>query len=304
MTWLHTFLLAWLAAWLGFTLFFPALERYHMRRSRYRPDLEEPPASPADDAVVILVHGTLYPAFTMRPLAAGLEAAGYRVWLYEYRYLQPIEENARLLERHTQERLDALGPRAPGRVVVAGFSQGGLLLRWLLSGHGRAPWLNRVAGLIQIAAPNLGSPVAFLERTTFPLLRRPGAFMQMTSGSGFLAALESRPLRAGLAIGVIYGEGPGHQFLSRLFLGTTVSRGVPRAIGRAYEAWFLSEGPHDGLVPVASALGILTVPGAEEALPPRPVATDHLGLLVDPEARRHLVDLTGEVLRRRGAGAS
>lgn len=290
-------LAALLMAWALPALFLIGLERHHVRRSGYRPDLEAAGPARRQDVLVILVHGTLYPAPTMRTWRARLEEAGLETWLYEYRYLHRVEENCRLLERHTRERLEKRPGPPPGRIVVIGYSQGGMLLRWLLAGHGKEDWLRRVVGMIQVAAPNLGAEVAGLERWTFPPLRREGALAQLTPGSPFLQELRDRPLPAGLGVGMVYGLGTGQHFLERLVFGRLVESPIMAAVGGFYERWKLPAQEHDGLVPTASALALYELPGMEDQPAPRQVVNDHLGLMEDPEVGDALVELTERFLR-------
>ncbi len=264
----------------------------HVPRTGWRPDQERRSGVVSGGDLVVFLHGTFCDARTTRFLAEGLEAAGWPVWVYEYRYLDPIEANARLFEEDLERRLAGLGRSGPGRLLLVGYSQGGLLLRWLLAGQGHATWLARVVGLIQIATPNGGTPVAPLARLGWVPGGVPApALRAMEPASGFLDELDRRPLMAGVGFGLIYGHGPGRHLLERFFLGRVREHPVTIWLGALYERILLPGGEHDGLVPTESALRIYAQPGLEGEPAPVRIETDHLGLLVDPRAREALVEL-------------
>jgi pimeloyl-ACP methyl ester carboxylesterase len=76
---------------------------------------------------VILVHGLWVPALTMAPLAARLQAAGWRAHLFAYAGRErPLEAHAERLARFAQ----AIGP-----AHFAGHSLGGLLVLEALERH-------------------------------------------------------------------------------------------------------------------------------------------------------------------------
>jgi pimeloyl-ACP methyl ester carboxylesterase len=76
---------------------------------------------------VILVHGLWVPALTMAPLAARLQAAGWRAHLFAYAgRARPLEAHAERLARFAQ----AIGP-----AHFAGHSLGGLVVLEALERH-------------------------------------------------------------------------------------------------------------------------------------------------------------------------
>ena len=269
----------------------------HVPESTFRPDLERPGAHRPGDAVVVLLHGTFCDGRTLELWQHVLEEAGYPVWIFEYRYLDSIPRNAALLERALDERMRALGAAAPRRVMAVGYSQGGMIWRWLLAGARPEGWRERVRALVQVASPNLGAEPSDLAS----FLWRSGqddaapALVQLQRRSRLIRDLGTRPLDPGYGYGVIYGVGRGRAVLGRFFDGRPEGSALSRAVGRVYEAAILSPHENDGLVAVDSALGVLGEAGREDS-PRLRVATDHLGLLESPEAATGLADMAAEFL--------
>lgn len=269
----------------------------HVPRTGFRPDLERPTAHRPGEAVVVLVHGTFCDGRTLTLWQHVLEEAGFPVWIFEYRYLDSIPRNAALLERAMAERLRALGAAAPRRVMAVGYSQGGMIWRWLLAGSSPVGWRERLRALVQVASPNLGAEPSDLAS----LLWRDGvddaapALVQLQRRSRLVRTLQDRPLDPAYGYGVIYGVGRGRAVLGRFFAGRPEGTALSRAVGRVYEAALLPPAENDGLVSVASALGLLAEPGRADA-PCLRVATDHLGLLESGEAAQGLRDMAAEFL--------
>lgn len=271
--------------------------RRHVPGCAFRPDLERPSAHRPGDAVVVLLHGTFCDGRTLSLWQHVLEEAGFPVWIYEYPYLESIPRNAARLEQALEDRLRALGAAAPRRVMAVGYSQGGMIWRWLLAGGPRQGWRERVRALVQVASPNLGAEPSDLAS----LLWRAGtddaapALVQLQRRSRLVQVLRERPLDSEYGYGVIYGVGRGRAVLGRFFDGRPEGSALSRAVGRVYEAAFLSPHPNDGLVAVDSALGVLAEPGREGA-PCVRVDTDHLGLLESPEAAKGLERMAADFL--------
>lgn len=269
----------------------------------FREDLESPAAGDPGESLVILVPGTFCDARTLLPWRDRLEASGFRCWLFEYRYLDSMVQNARLLEALVAARLEALGERAPRRIQLVGYSQGGLLLRWLLRHHQRRGWLARVVGWIQVASPNTGVEPADLA----VLLRGRGgepaapALDQIRRGSRLLERLDAGALPEGLAYGLVYGHGPGRAVLGRFRCGTPQGDLTSRVLGWFFELLFLCPRENDGLVSSESARHLVDRGRVVPTSPPRKVETDHLGLLVHEEVAEGLALLVGEALGEGGS---
>jgi hypothetical protein len=228
-----------------------------------------------------------------------LERAGYPVWVFEYRYLDSIVQNAHLFDLAFQRRLAALPEDFPRRIQLVGYSQGGILLRWLLSGRAGGSWLGRVVSFIQIASPNGGCEPADLCKLLWGGVGRDSAspaLEQLRPGSRLLEELSGKGLVGMPGYGVIYGIGLGRGVLGRFLAGRPEGTTFTRFVGRIYEALFVCPRANDGLVSKESALLLLAEAGMEEGPTPRRVENDHLGLLVDPETAAALVDLTRTLL--------
>lgn len=276
----------------------------HVPAARLRPELDLGPRDAG--TLVVSIHGTACDASTMLYLAGALARDGARVWQFEYPYTRPIPENTRHLAEAVAARLAAPGTAPPARIVLVGYSQGGILARALASGPGGPPWLERVVGLVQLASPNLGTPPARLARLAWGGFRSRGrcfpAIHQMIPGSPLLRMLAARPLAPGVGLGVIHGLGPGRALIERFLYGDTADRAWVFALGALYEWLFLRRTEHDSLVSTESALGIYALPGLAGEPDPVLVPTDHLGLLVDPRAAAALVDLVRRLVSRRAGG--
>lgn len=296
------FLLAALALFLGLrflgTRKILADARRHVPRTGFRPDLESPEAAEPGETLVVFVHGTFCDAPTQDLWRRSVEAEGYPVWLFEYRYLESVVINARRLDQDLQARLDELGARTPERLVVVGYSQGGLLLRWLLSGRARKNWVERVVGFLQVASPNRGCEPADLCKLFWSPGSDPAspALEQLRPGSRMMQVLGERSLREGLRYGVVYGVGPGRGVLGRFWAGRPEGNRLTRALGRLYEWLFLCPRANDGLVSVESALALYRERPELARLAPRRVDNDHLGLLVDPRVAEILPEMLREIL--------
>ena len=147
-----------------------------------------PPAGAATRDPVIIVAGTLSPAFANEPLAARLRADGYQVWIFELPGLGlgDIDGASAALDRFA----DGVRARTgASKVDLIGHSQGGLVARGYVKWHGGA---SEVDSLISLGAPHYGTYVANL--VSFLALGNCigiTACEQMTIGSSYLNALNA-----------------------------------------------------------------------------------------------------------------
>jgi triacylglycerol esterase/lipase EstA (alpha/beta hydrolase family) len=142
-----------------------------------------PPKNP-----VIIVAGTLSPAFANEPLAARMRADGWKVWIFELPGLG-------LGDIHQTSA--ALGPlvdsvraqTGAAKVDLVGHSQGGLVARDYVKSFGGAAKVDKVIGL---GAPNYGTATANLA-TFLGLGNCLGvtACAQMSIGSSYLNTLNA-----------------------------------------------------------------------------------------------------------------
>ena len=144
-------------------------------------------AAPAPDPVVI-VNGTLSPAFVTDVLAARLRADGYRVSTFVLTDLGTgdIRRTSRDLATFVDRVLAETGAT---KVDLIGHSQGGLVERQYVKAEGGAA---KVDSLIMLGSPNNGTVVANLvaafgggDCLDFV------ACQQMAAGSSFLAELNA-----------------------------------------------------------------------------------------------------------------
>ncbi len=146
-------------------------------------------AAPAKDPVII-VAGTLSPAFANEPLAARLRADGYKVWIYELPGLGlgDIGQTSVPLGNLVDQVRAQTGA---AKVDLIGHSQGGLVARYYVKNLGGSAKVDRV---ISLGAPHYGTYVANLV-TFFGFGSCAGvvACPQMSIGSSFLANLNAGP---------------------------------------------------------------------------------------------------------------
>jgi len=117
-----------------------------------------PPAwknAPADQLLVVIVHGIHSSPQRFQPLADALAAEGFLAAPYSYPDDQPIEESAEQLAGE----LKALAIDAPRRpIAVIAHSMGGLVTRAVIENPRLDP--GNVRHLVMIATPNHGSLLA------------------------------------------------------------------------------------------------------------------------------------------------
>ncbi len=179
-------------------------------------------AAPAEPECVVVLHGIGMGPWVMRPLAAALEDAGYRVvnLAYPSRAL-PIE---RIAGEFLPAALAEHGVARAPRVHFVAHSMGGLVTRLHLRDH-RPPNLGRV---VLLGPPNHGSAAADSAARLAPLRALLGVNL-VRLGTGPEAVTPALP-RPDHEVGVIAGTGR----LNPLFAGVMT-------------------GPHDGVVAVESA---------------------------------------------------
>ena len=174
---------------------------------------------------VLLLHGLGRTGLSMLPMARALRRAGFEPHVADY----PSRRHAigALVEREVGPRVDALLDSGADRVHFVTHSLGGVLVRAFAAARadaGRAlPDGSRAA---MLAPPHGGSEVADALRRREPFRRVLGPTLGELGTDGVPGSLG--PVR-GLEAGVIAGT----------------RRAVP--FGRLFD------GPHDGLVSVASA---------------------------------------------------
>lgn len=146
------------------------------------------PAAAVPPDPVVIVAGTLSPAFANEPLAARLRADGYQVSIFELpgAGLGDIAGTARALDAFVD---DVLAGTGAAKVDLIGHSQGGLVARQYVKYEGGA---QTVDSLISLGSPHYGTAVANLV-TFFGFGSCLGvtACQQMAIGSSFLAELNA-----------------------------------------------------------------------------------------------------------------
>lgn len=264
----------------------------------YRPDLEPSSSLDPGDELVIMLHGTFCDGPSLRHWGRALHDQALPHWIFEYDCLASIPKNARRFDRLTRERLESLS-RPPKRIVLLGYSQGGMILRWLLLSRASA-WMQAVVGWIQVASPNRGADPAWLQDGFFPW---PGGYpkdsslSQMKVGSRWLSHLETKSFDPRLRYACLRGEGRGRDVLARFLRGDLAPHPLVDAVGWIYERFFLPRTRNDGLVSEASSVALEAVFGALGPVASHCVQTDHLGLLVSTEAAQTLAGWCEEFLR-------
>jgi pimeloyl-ACP methyl ester carboxylesterase len=109
------------------------------------------PVEAASADHVVLVHGIMNKPFVMSRLSNALTEKGYQVHNWGYPSTGGlIEDHARNLNQYLQ----SLKPG--GRIHFVGFSQGAIIIRYLLTHHR----VERTGRFVMIAPPNHGSEVA------------------------------------------------------------------------------------------------------------------------------------------------
>lgn len=117
-----------------------------------------PAAASAGDDPVIIVAGTVSPAFANEPLRARLTADGYDAYIYELPGLGvgDIAATTAPLASYVDAVLAATGA---DRVDLIGHSQGGLVARYFVKELGGAAVVD---SLISLGAPHYGTALANL----------------------------------------------------------------------------------------------------------------------------------------------
>ncbi len=137
---------------------------------------------------VIIVAGTLSPAFANEPLAARMRADGWRVWIFELPGfgLGDIHQTAAALGPFVDSVRAQTGA---AKVDLVGHSQGGLVARDYVKSFGGATKVDKVIGL---GAPNYGTAAANLAKF-LGLGNCLGvtACVQMSIGSSYLNTLNA-----------------------------------------------------------------------------------------------------------------
>lgn len=146
------------------------------------------PAGAATKDPVVIVAGTLTPAWVNDPLAARLRADGHPVRIFELPTLgtQDIRLTAQALRTFVDGVRSSTGA---AKVDLVGHSQGGLVARAYVKWYGGA---SKVDSLITLGAPHRGTYVAnLLEFLGLGNCLAVVACEQMSIGSSFLADLNA-----------------------------------------------------------------------------------------------------------------
>jgi len=156
---------------------------------------------------VILVHGIMNKPIVMNRIADALEKQGYEVhnWGYASRE-KTIEAHAEALSTY----ITTLGSRP--KIHFVGFSQGAIILRYLLKHHAVA----NAGRLVMIAPPNHGCEMAedFYQYGWFRTLYGDQSIKQLfAKQNNFLEKCGTPSLEFGIIAG---GLGNEHGFSSRI----------------------------------------------------------------------------------------
>ncbi len=181
---------------------------------------------------------------------------------------------------------------APDRLILIGHSMGGLLVRSAreFAERSQHTWLRRLTDVSMLGTPHLGAPAERIGNWANALLRV-SPYTRPLSRLGDLRSEGIQDLRYGRvrsgpehrAAGPAPRTGSRRRKVGNLFIAATRSTRTPE------KNWPAKD---DGLVPVASALGLSRDP--ERIIEPRLVrrhvvaGTDHMQLLGSPEAYAEL----------------
>ncbi len=168
-----------------------------------------------------LIHGLGRGPGSMRVMANRLERLGFATFLLDYpsRHVPPVEAQAVLEAQIARE--------APEGCHLVGHSLGGVLALRLKCAHP-----DGVGRVVQLGSPNQGSPMAAAFRDVRLVADLMGPALERIAAADL--GLEELPPDIARDLGIIAGSAP---------------------LGRVTELWGI-DGPSDGMVPVASALGI------------------------------------------------
>jgi pimeloyl-ACP methyl ester carboxylesterase len=225
---------------------------------------------------VLLVHGMNSSSGGFKHLIPKLEAEGFGVLLYDYRFNRDLDTIVGEFGSQWNAAREQTGDRLPWAILT--HSMGGLLARWYVEGPDYA---GDVSALVLIASPNGGSglaraqPIYALidgqldggkaEANAFHKLTGDlsAAASDLTPGSDFLGRLNGRPRRASVPYTSIAGD---VGFVSREARARIDARvdgvlkvnrllgGLGRLARRDLNAFLddLTDGTGDGCVSVAS----------------------------------------------------
>jgi pimeloyl-ACP methyl ester carboxylesterase len=168
---------------------------------------------------VCLIHGMNSSSGSFVHMIPSLEAAGFGVVVYDYRFNRDLDRLAPEFLRDWRAFRKQVGERRPWAIVT--HSMGALLARWYVEGDDYA---GDVSDLLMIAPPHGGSAVARAQ-TLFQIIEAAQAANgpkararvpfadglgeaadDLLPGSAFLEALNARPRRQGVRYSILAGD--------------------------------------------------------------------------------------------------
>jgi pimeloyl-ACP methyl ester carboxylesterase len=204
---------------------------------------------------VLFVHGIGGAPGDFAALIAALDPERYQPWVASYPSglrLSLVAEVLRTVLVDLRDRFDI------ARLFVVAHSMGGLVARAAVAALAAQHEAAFVALLVTLATPYGGHPLAALGMAYAP--SRIPVWADLAPASGFLKGLEA-PLPSSVRFALLFTFG---------------------------ERSMLVGGNNDGVVPLASQLAAYAQADASEV---RGFDADHVGVLSDAQAIRHLNDL-------------
>jgi pimeloyl-ACP methyl ester carboxylesterase len=207
-----------------------------------------------DRIPVLLVHGHGSGPRSFREVAARMDRQRFEPWFGYYATGQSIPKTATLLRRSLVEVAEHHGV---DRVVMVGYSQGGLVVRAALKPADDELVLPDVPLLIGLSTPWGGSEAAAfgLQRTS----GAPPAWKDMATGSPFIASLFDEPLPDGTELHIVYGTGGDNERFPGKNDGTIgePSLAHPEALAEATSVSVFPEAIHSSMVLDPEPLAVL-----------------------------------------------
>ncbi len=211
-----------------------------------------------DRIPVLLVHGHGSGPRSFKEVATRMDRQRFEPWFGYYATGQSIPPTASLLR---QSLVEMAARYDVDRIVLIGYSQGGLVTRAALKPADDGVVLPEVPLLVGLSAPWGGSEAAAfgLERTS----GGPPAWKDMATGSPFIGTLFDEPLPDGTELHIIYGTGGKNDRFPGKNDGTIgePSLAHPEALAEATSVSVFPDAIHSSMVldpePLAVLDGIL-----------------------------------------------